>query len=139
MSREMTSLSSLDLSGNAIGASGAAALALSPALAGLRHLGLGRNRLGPAGMELLSSIRLPALEILDAAANELGAHGAMLLAASPTVRRVKSLDVSDNELATRVWPRLGAPALEVSGEPSVARNGVTEAGVTLGTAPGGHA
>jgi hemoglobin-like flavoprotein/Ran GTPase-activating protein (RanGAP) involved in mRNA processing and transport len=137
MSREMTSLSSLDLSGNAIGASGAAALALSPALAGLRHLGLGRNRLGPAGMELLSSIRLPALEILDVAANELGAHGAMLLAASPTVRRVKSLDVSDNELGDAgLAALLGAPALGGLRELSVARNGVTEAGVTLvGTAP----
>lgn len=137
MSREMSALASLDLSGNAIGASGAAALALAPALSGLRSLGLGRNRLGPAGVELLSSIRLPSLEALDVSANELGAHGAMLLAASPTVRRVKSLDVSDNELGDAgLAALLGAPALGGLRGLAVARNGVTEAGVTLvGTAP----
>lgn len=137
MSREMAALSSLELSGNAIGASGAAALALSPALTGLRTLGLGRNRLGLAGMELLASVRLPSLEALDVSANELGAHGAMLLAASPTVRRVKALDVSDNELGDAgLAALLGAPALGGLRELAVARNGVTEAGVTLvGTAP----
>ncbi|MEZ5287534.1 MAG: protein kinase [Vicinamibacterales bacterium] len=135
--RELTSLTELDLSGNDVGAGGAAALTMSPALGGLHVLRMGRNRLGAAGTELLGSLRVPSLDVLDLSGNELGATGAMMLAASATVRRLKCLDVSDNQLGDAgLAALLGAPGLRGLRELAVARNGLTAAGLTLlGTAP----
>jgi serine/threonine protein kinase/hemoglobin-like flavoprotein/Ran GTPase-activating protein (RanGAP) involved in mRNA processing and transport len=96
----------LELGGNAIGAAGAAALAGSPALAGLRTLGLSSNDLGSDGVaELATSRALEALTALDLSSNAIGPGGTAALAVAPAAFRLQRLELQANAL--------GPAALEV--------------------------
>jgi hemoglobin-like flavoprotein/Ran GTPase-activating protein (RanGAP) involved in mRNA processing and transport len=133
VSRHLTRLRVLDVSGNEIGAAGAAALALSGNVATLTTLSLGRNCLGLEGVALLlASNRFGSLMELDVSSNTIGAQGAMTLAASPAVRRLRMLDVGDNGLGDAgLAALLGAPYLTGLRRLRLAQNGITASGVAL--------
>src|SRR5262249_9783835 len=94
---------------------GAAALAASPHLAGLRRLDLRANEVGDAGVEdLAGSPNFPALQSLDVSTNRLSAAGIAALARSPLAARLKELalghdhggDAEAAAVAAAEWPAL---------------------------------
>jgi uncharacterized protein (TIGR02996 family) len=88
----------LDLGGNHIRGAGAEALAASPHLGGLRALRLSGNPLGPAGARALAVWRHPRrLRSLHLSADDLG-DAAAVLAHSPAVEELHTLDLSHNDL-----------------------------------------
>jgi uncharacterized protein (TIGR02996 family) len=70
----------------------------SSLLTGLRHLGLGYNRLRNRLDALLTSPRLAGLVELDLAGNMLEDEQAILLATSPHYRSLRHLNLSNNEI-----------------------------------------
>jgi Ran GTPase-activating protein (RanGAP) involved in mRNA processing and transport len=108
-----TTLTSLDLHGNAIGPPGAAALASSCHLQNLQVLCLGSNDLGDRGArELAGSQHLRRLTKLDLGLNEIGPAGAEALAASPLLSGLRRLDLGTNPIGPRgAWALAESPHL----------------------------
>ncbi len=95
----LASLTSLDLSHNAIDAEGARALANSPYLAQLTSLNLGGNSIGDTGLQALaSSPHLANLKSLELDGNEISASGARALASSSHLRQLTSLNLNSNRI-----------------------------------------
>jgi uncharacterized protein (TIGR02996 family) len=124
----------LDLSGNAVAASGAAALTTPAAFPHLHTLRLRGNPLGDEGAEHLARSPLLARVVaksraLDLRDAEIGVAGAMALAGSPALAQCATLDVSGNEFGEAGFARfVTAP----SGLRTVrfARNRITDAGLS---------
>jgi uncharacterized protein (TIGR02996 family) len=92
-------LAELDLSGNAVGPQGAAALAACPRLAGLAQLDLSHNGIGDEGAAALAaSPHLGNLEYLTLYVNDIGDAGAAALAASPHLNRLDFLSLISNQV-----------------------------------------
>jgi uncharacterized protein (TIGR02996 family) len=118
------SLTSLDLSTDLYGRNprpisdeGAAALAGSPRLGGLRELRLGRNRIGPAGVAALAgSPHLRHLASLDLRNNQIGPEGARALARSENFAHLTTLNLASNRMGDQAVEELltsgRLPALE---------------------------
>jgi hypothetical protein len=96
-SAHVTRLTALELGENFVGLQSVRALAGSPALAGLRRLGLRGNHLEPEAVRLLTA--LAGLTSLDLSSNPLGDAGARLLAAAPGLARLRRLGLD--------WTNLG--------------------------------
>jgi Ran GTPase-activating protein (RanGAP) involved in mRNA processing and transport len=129
----------LDLSFNQIGDKGAKALAESPHLAQLEELGLYYNDVGPAGVEALFSGGLPRLARINLGSNPVKAEGikrlaaalgaenltslslmfgefgdasAAVLARSPRLANLRSLDLANNRISFEAAVKLmSSPAL----------------------------
>jgi uncharacterized protein (TIGR02996 family) len=108
-------LSSLDISGNWVGAAGAEILAGSPYLAGLAVLNLRGTGLDARGVQALAaSPHLAGLRVLDLSDNDIGAAGLRAVANSPHLGRLAPLTVhydkidapSQQALQQRFGPRL---------------------------------
>jgi uncharacterized protein (TIGR02996 family) len=83
-------------------AAAARAVAESPYLAGLTHLNLGNNPLGPeGGRALAASQHLRRLRWLRLCVAELGDEGVIALAGSPVLDSVTQLEISTNNLTDR--------------------------------------
>ncbi|CAM9552011.1 unnamed protein product, partial [Phaeothamnion confervicola] len=100
-------LTSIDLSCNALGAEGAAAIAAAlPANRTLRSLALAANGIGDAGAEALGMALSRGLRRLDLAANGIGGAGAAALL--PPYGRLEELRLFDNFVADVGAGRLAA-------------------------------
>jgi uncharacterized protein (TIGR02996 family) len=96
--RHLARLAGLTLTGQELGLRGRMALFDSPHLAGLRKLGLRRNRIDAWTLPgLLHSRWLPQLTALDLSGNLLGEQGLRMFAGSPAVAALQELDLSANE------------------------------------------
>jgi Ran GTPase-activating protein (RanGAP) involved in mRNA processing and transport len=96
---QLTSLTSLNLSYNNIGAAGAEALAQSTTLTNLTSLDLTYNNIGPgAAAALAQSTTLTNLTSLDLSSNNIGDDGAEGLAQSTTLTNLTSLDLFSNDI-----------------------------------------
>jgi uncharacterized protein (TIGR02996 family) len=105
----------LNLNGNQIGPRGLRALCESPNLGALQHLNLTYNPLGDAGVEILASCpRLASLTALDLSSNHLGPATAQALASSPHLRRLDRLNLSQNSLDDSSMIALAASPLLAS-------------------------
>src|SRR5262249_4155355 len=97
-------LTELNLHGGFIGTPGALALANSTTLRRLRGLSLGYNKIGPPGIAaLLHSANLAGVEDLKISFNGPndngpGDAGLLALATSPTIRRLRSLDLAESRV-----------------------------------------
>src|SRR5262249_39083976 len=101
LSRRLPSLYELNLDNNtAVGDEGAAVLATSPRLAGLRSLTLYRCGITAAGAKALAaSPHLGRLRYLRLRDNPIGSEGALALARSPTRPALRRLEVSEGGLS----------------------------------------
>lgn len=98
-STTLSSLTSLDLTGNNIREAGAKALAGSKTLSSLTSLDLSDNNIGHAGAQALAgSETLSSLTSLELSRNEIGAAGTQALANSKTLSSLTSLGLSDNNI-----------------------------------------
>lgn len=129
----LSGLRELDLRGNALGPSGTAALAVSRGLDRLRRLVLAQNNLGRQGVQLLlSASGLEGLEALDLASNHLGPNGAMSLASSPAARRLRWLELGDNQIEDAgLAALLGSAQLSGLAGLGVSQNGLSASGIGL--------
>ena len=106
-SRWAAQLQSLDLSGNAIGSAGAAVLAATESLRGLGALILRsdeldwRDRISAEGAEALAgSPTLNRLRTLDLSGHLIGEGGVAALAETPAMHALERIDASSNRLGT---------------------------------------
>jgi uncharacterized protein (TIGR02996 family) len=88
----------LNLACNAIGASGALALAQHARLGEVVDLGLRRNWIGTAGLPALLRLDLPRLRSLDLGGNRIDNEGCAVLARAPFLVNVTVLKVEFNSL-----------------------------------------
>jgi uncharacterized protein (TIGR02996 family) len=95
-SRRLAGLADVHLGDNRIGPAGAAALAGSPLQAGLAALDLSHNDIGDEAVRALVSGGLARPRLLNLYATGMTPEGMGLLARSPTLSGVKSLDVGGN-------------------------------------------
>ncbi len=123
----------LDLRANALGPGGTAALAVSRGLEHLQRLVLAQNNIGRQGLQLvLSAPGLESLAELDLSSNGLGPNGAMSLAASPLGRRLRSLELGDNQIEDAgLAALLGSSQLTGLSTLGVSQNGLTASGIGL--------
>ncbi len=121
-------LEALDVSRNALGPCGAAALAADRSLGRLAALDLGFNDVGAEGAEALAlADALGGVRTLDVRANRLDAAGAAALGGSTLLDGVRDLDASQNPLGD-----YGAVALVRGGNftrLALATCGISDAGV----------
>jgi uncharacterized protein (TIGR02996 family) len=103
-SPHLANLTALHLHGGFIGTPGALALANSATLRHLRNLSVGYNKIGPEGIAaLLHSPNLAGVEELKISFNGPsddgpGDAGLAALASSPTIRRLRSLDLAESRV-----------------------------------------
>jgi uncharacterized protein (TIGR02996 family) len=88
-------LRELDLGDNQITDVGVVALVRSRAVTGLKRLDLRNNPFGLPAVKALAETDLPALEELDLSRADIGRTGAQALAASPCLKNLKRLTVSE--------------------------------------------
>jgi Leucine-rich repeat (LRR) protein len=99
-SPHLEKLTSLDISYNKIGASGAAALASSPHLAQLTSLNLWGNEIGDEGTKALAnSTTLKNLTSLNLDWNEISDEGAKAIVSSTHLTQLSNLDLAGNWLS----------------------------------------
>jgi uncharacterized protein (TIGR02996 family) len=126
----------IDLSGNSVGAVGAAALTARVAFPHLTALGLRGNPLGDEGAEHLARSPLLARVVaksraLDLRDAEIGAAGAAALAAAPAFARCAAVDLSGNEFGDAGFVRfLTGPAPSGLRTVRLARNRITDTGLS---------
>lgn len=123
------SLQRVELRGQQIGDDGAAVLARSPSLSGLKVLRLGENALDVRGVaELLSSPHLTVLEELDLSDNPPGSEWVRAFATAGP-RPLRKLVLENNELDARAVAVLAAaPALAGLRELALDRNPIGDRG-----------
>jgi hemoglobin-like flavoprotein/Ran GTPase-activating protein (RanGAP) involved in mRNA processing and transport len=116
-------LKTLDVSDNALGDAGLAAMIGATHLSGLRVLRLARNGIGAAGSMLLGGAP-PDLGVLDLSANPLGPAGAAALALVVPRLELASIDVSGCGIGDEALAQI------LAGSPSLERLGAAESGVS---------
>jgi uncharacterized protein (TIGR02996 family) len=93
----LTSLTTLDLRQNSLGAEGMAMLADSPNLASLTHLDVRSNNIRDTGAKAVAeSPHLRRLTVLDLAGNGIGGPGLQALATSDNLDRLRTLNLAGN-------------------------------------------
>ena len=103
----------LDLESNGLSDDDVQALCASPHLAELHTLQLWCNRIGDAGLRGLIAAPLPKLTRLDLSGNQISDAGALALADSTFLTRLRLLDLASNQIND-------AGALALIGSPHVA-------------------
>jgi uncharacterized protein (TIGR02996 family) len=96
--RRPATLRTLNLSGFGFADADVAVLARLPSLRGLSWLDLEDNQFGAEGAAALAGVEWERLARLDLGANEIDAHGAQALAASPRLARLRHLDLRNNPI-----------------------------------------
>jgi uncharacterized protein (TIGR02996 family) len=95
----------------AVGDEGAAALAASPQVVGVRTLVLRSNGIGDRGAAALAhSPHLGKLSVLSLASNDVRDEGARALAASPHLKHLRQLNLEGNRIGHHGLPALRAAA-----------------------------
>jgi hypothetical protein len=95
-----------------LNSTGAAAILQSEHLSGLRWLDLSHNPIGPTGTQAIDSSPLTQLETLRLLDTGIGDAWAMALGKAATLRSLRRLDVSDNQLSSdAICSLLDAPAM----------------------------
>ena len=89
---------SLDLEKNHLGDFDLVVLAKSPHLVDLASLLLWNNRIGNVGLRALTTADMPALTRLDLSNNSIGDAGAIALAGSAMLGRLRILDLTGNQI-----------------------------------------
>ena len=95
---ELAALQRVKLYGHRLGDRAARALARSPAFARLCRLNLTHNEIGPDGALELVVAGPAGLDHLFLGRNRIGIEGALALAGRPEIRRLRVLDLRDNNL-----------------------------------------
>lgn len=99
----------LFLLGCDVGTQGAEALAASQSMKSLTVLALSGNSVGDAGAAALAgSPYLTSLTLLDLGANGIGSKGALAIANSTTLESLESLELSGNDVGTAAEGKLKA-------------------------------
>ena len=114
-SLNMARLTSLSLGSNNIGVAGAQAIAGSPNMESLTSLNLGGNRIGDTGVQAIAgSPRMARLTSLSLGGNKIGAAGALAIAGSLNMESLTFLNLMFNNIGD-------TGALAIAGSPNMAR------------------